>query len=67
MIIADPPRDWEETLADTERTMATVLSEHGPILGRQRLEDLCTARGLKRETFYIHLTYSPVIERFAQG
>ena len=43
------------------------LKEHGPVLERQRLEDLCTARGLKRDTFYIHLTYSPVIERFAQG
>ena len=53
--------------ADTERTMADVLKEHGPILERQRLEDLCTARGLKRDTFYVHLTYSPVIERYAQG
>jgi hypothetical protein len=67
IVVADPPRSWDETLADTERTMAAVLREHGPILDRQRLEDLCTARGLKRETFYIHLTYSPVIERFAQG
>src|SRR5260370_6153358 len=34
---------------------------------RERLEGLCMARGLKRDTFYVHLTYSPVIERFAQG
>ncbi|MBI4657649.1 MAG: hypothetical protein HY735_02165 [Verrucomicrobia bacterium] len=67
IVVADPPRDWEKTLADTERTLAGVLKEHGPVLERQRLEDLCTARGLKRDTFYIHLTYSPVIERFAQG
>jgi len=67
IVVADPPRDWAETLADTERMLAGVLKEHGPVLERQRLEDLCTARGLKRDTFYIHLTYSPVIERFAQG
>jgi hypothetical protein len=67
IVVADPPRDWAETLADTERTLAGVLKEHGPVLERQRLEDLCTARGLRRETFFIHLTYSPVIERFAQG
>ena len=67
IVVADPPRDWAETLADTERTLAGVLKEHGPVLERQRLEDLCTAGGLKRDSFYIHLTYSPVIERFAQG
>ena len=67
IVVADPPRDWAETLADTERTLAGILKEHGPVLERQRLEDLCTAGGLKRDSFYIHLTYSPVIERFAQG
>ncbi len=67
IVVADPPRDWAETLADTERTLAGVLKEHGPVLERQRLEDLCTARGMKRVTFYIHLTNSPLIERFAQG
>jgi hypothetical protein len=67
IVVADPPRDWAETLADTERTLAGVLVEHGPVLERQHLEDLCMARGMKRDTFYIHLTYSPLIERFAQG
>lgn len=44
-----------------------ALKENGGILGRQQLEDLCIARGLNRETFGIHLTYSPVIARYAPG
>ncbi len=67
MVSADSRLKWEDTLADTERTLAGVLKEHGPVMERQRLEELCSERGLKRDTFYIHLTYSPIIERFDQG
>jgi hypothetical protein len=67
IVSADSVLKWEDTLADTERTLAGVLQEHGPVMERQRLEELCSERGLKRDTFYIHLTYSPIIERFAQG
>ena len=66
-VSAESPLDWEETLADSERTLAGVLKEHGPVMERMRLEELCSERGLKRDMFYIHLTYSPIIERFAQG
>jgi hypothetical protein len=67
IVSADSRLKWEDTLADSERTLAGVLKEHGPVMERQRLEELCSERGLKRDMFYVHLTYSPIIERFAQG
>lgn len=67
VIIADPPIDWRPLLRETERTMVTVLKEHGPIMQRAMFEELCLARGMKRSTFYVYLDYSPVIERFGYG
>jgi hypothetical protein len=52
-------------LSPTEAIIVDVLKDSGGIMGKQRLEDLCIARGLKRDTFSIHLTYSPVIARYA--
>jgi hypothetical protein len=54
-------------LSDTEAVIVNVLKENRGILGRQALEDECLARGLKRDMFYVHLTYSPVIARYAPG
>lgn len=54
-------------LSATEAVIVDVLKENRGIMPRQELEDQCTARGLKRDTFYIHLTYSPVIARYAPG
>ena len=42
-----------------------MLKENGRILERQALEDRCIARGLKRDTFFVHLTYSPVLAKYA--
>jgi hypothetical protein len=59
--------DYREILADTERAMVDVLKENGSILDRQRFEALCLQRGIERGTFYIYLSYSPVIVRYAPG
>ncbi len=66
-VAAARPIDHRALLSETEGTVVNVLKENGGILRRQQLEDLCIARGLKRSTFYIHLTYSPVIARYAPG
>jgi hypothetical protein len=47
--------------------MVDVLREHGPIMPKAKLEELCVEKGLRRDTFSIHLTYSPVIARYATG
>ncbi len=44
-----------------------VLREHGPLMQRPKLEELCLGKGLHRDSFSIHLTYSPVIARYAPG
>jgi hypothetical protein len=50
-----------------ELTMARLLKEHGPIMKRKDLEELCVCAGIKRATFYVYLDYSPIIERYAAG
>jgi hypothetical protein len=59
------PLDHQLVLNTTEAAIVDVLKENGGILTRQQLEDLCIARGIKRDVFYVHLTYSPVIARYA--
>jgi len=59
--------DPHDALSDTEEVIVNVLKENGGVLERQALEDQCLARGLKRDVFYVHLTYSPVVERYAPG
>jgi hypothetical protein len=66
-VIADPPLQYGEILSQTEKIIVEVLTEKGPVMERQKLEDLCVAAGIKRDTFYIHLSYSPALARLAPG
>jgi hypothetical protein len=59
--------DYRDVLGEIERTMVEVLNDNGRVMERQMFEDLCLERGIKRETFYIYLTYSPVLARYAPG
>ena len=61
-------RSWTETLGVNERLLAGVLFEHGPVMRRDELERIsCGERGLNRSSFYVYLTYSPILARFAPG
>jgi hypothetical protein len=66
-VLANTPLNHREVLSDTESVIVDVLREHGPVMRRPKLEELCLGKGLQRETFSIHLTYSPVITRYARG
>ena len=66
-VIANPPFDYKEILSETEKVIVEVLMKNGSVMERQKLEGECLARGIKRDTFYVHLTYSPVLTRFAPG
>jgi hypothetical protein len=63
----DPEIDWRGVLRGTEHTMVQILKQHGPVMQRAKLEELCLGQEMKRSTFYAYLEYSPVIERFAPG
>lgn len=59
--------DWCGVLGKIERTMVDVLFEHGPLMRRSELEERVLARGVKRTSFYVYLSYSPLLRRFAPG
>lgn len=60
--------DWRTVLGDNERELVDILFEHGPLMRREDLEQVAVReRGVKRTSFYVYLTYSPVLERYAPG
>jgi hypothetical protein len=64
---AKPGLDWQTVLRGKELTMVKILKEYGPIMQRAKFEELCSAAGMKRGTFYSYLDSSSVIERYASG
>lgn len=66
-VLATTPLNHREVLSATESIIVDVLCEYGPLLRGPKLEELCVEKGLLRDTFHIHLTYSPVIARYARG
>lgn len=56
-----------QALSTTEQKMVDALAQNGGMMGRDSLASLCTAAGVKHETFSLYLTYSPIIERYARG
>lgn len=60
--------DWRAVLGDNERRLAQALFDYGPVMRRDDLERVVVVeRGLNRSSFYVYLTYSPIIERYAAG
>ena len=60
-IIADPPRDWRESLTGVEWKLVSVLKEHGPVMERGEMEDICVGDGMNRFSFHAFVSWSPVI------
>ena len=60
-IISDSPRDWREALTGVELKLVSVLKEHGPIMERGDMEDLCVADGMNRFSFHAFVSWSPVV------
>lgn len=60
--------DWRDVLGRNERVLAGVLFDFGPVMRRDDLERIAVKeRGLNRNSFYVYLTYSPIIARYAAG
>lgn len=60
--------DWRDVLGSNERKLVQALFDYGPVMRRDDLERIVVAeRGLNRSSFYVYLTYSPMLERYAPG
>jgi hypothetical protein len=64
-VTATQPLNPDEVLSDSEKIIFKVLKEHGPVLQRPELENLCLAAGINRHSFWIYLSYCPIITRYA--
>lgn len=60
-IVSDPPRNWRNSLTGVEAKLVAVLKEHGPVMERGTMEDLCVAGGMNRFSFHAFVSWSPVI------
>jgi len=66
-LAADPPLDWRKTLTGVEAALVEVLLEHGPVMERGAMEDLCVARGMNRFSFHAFVSWSPVIAQYGHS
>jgi len=66
LIWADPPLDFSEILAETEKTFVSVFRKIGPLAELHKLEDECMRQGMNHASFWMSLTNSPIISRFAR-
>ncbi len=66
-IIADPPRDWQQSLTGVEAELVRVLKENGPVMERGEMEDLCVAGGMNRFSFHAFVSWSPVIAQYGHS
>ena len=65
-IISTCPRDWRKSLTGVEAKLVSILKEHGPVMERGAMEDLCVAGGMNRFSFHAFVSWSPVIASWAQ-
>jgi Sigma-70, region 4 len=66
-IAANPRRDWRKVLTGVELKLVSALKRHGPIMERDRLEDLCLADGMNPFSFRSFVCWSPVIMQFGNN
>ncbi len=57
--------DYEEILGSNEWLMISILKEYGPILDYYKFRSLCLDYGMKESTFYMYLSNSPLLAKYA--
>ena len=62
---ATEPQKANEVLSESEMIMFDVLNSDGPVLRRDEFERLCLEAGMNRHSFWIFLSYCPIITRYA--
>lgn len=61
LVRADPVLAPSSVLAETELTLYEILKQHGSVMSRTVLEEVCRSRGMNRATFYVYLGNSPIL------
>lgn len=56
-----------EVLSDSEQIILNVFREHGPVMQRAKFERLCTGAGMNPHSFWVFLSYCPLVCRHASG
>lgn len=57
----------EDVLSEVEFTFFDILRAEGPLLPTIELEKRCMQRGMNQSTFWVYLTYSPILAQYASG
>jgi hypothetical protein len=65
--MAAAPLSPSEFLSNSEQIILKVLKEHGPVIQRAKLEQLCQDAGMNHHSFWVFLSYCPLISRHATG
>lgn len=63
----DPGIRKADVLGKVEMTMARVIAAADNVMGIRELRDACIAKGINRHSFWVCITYSPILERVAPG
>ncbi len=66
-VVADPPLKWTKTLTGVEAQLVGILENHGPVMERGELEDLCASAGMNRFSFHAFIACSTVIKHFGHS
>ena len=56
-----------KSLTGVEAKLVSILKEHGPVMERGAMEDLCVADGMNRFSFHAFVSWSPVIAQFGHS
>jgi len=69
LIVADPPLNWEEILKDgvIEWAMCSILKQYGPVMRTDDFEKHCKELGVNQNSFFVYLSYSPIIAKYGNG
>ena len=66
-IIPEATHDWKKAIRGVEATLVKILKDHGPVMERGKLEDLCVAAGMNRFSFHAFIACSPVVAQFGHS
>ena len=59
--------DWKDTLNEGEKTIVKILFDNKFVMRRSDLEKEALNAGMNINSFYIYLSYSPVIIKYTMG
>ena len=63
---AEPELNAGDVLAQTERDVVHILSEHGGIMATSEFKSVCRSMGVNARTFYLSLVRSPIITEYGR-